>query len=224
MKVRVLSASCLMFTACFAFGEKLPESLLRGLSSEVFAEREASQAKLLAWAEKGGKDEVASVFRYWQSSDDPEVSKRCLKVLKSLSDKDYLSDGQGYLGIQMMEDMVNLPGEEKPRACIRVTRVVADSPADLSGLRIGDLIAGLNGEKWHVAGAMNQFMAKIADSKPRKSVVLAIKRENEDLKDYEVVLGRRPLENLSRIDQDLKLLDERARQDYFRTWLERQKN
>lgn len=218
MKVCALSAGHLLFMAFSAFGGEVPRALVEGLSSESFKDRERSEAELLSWAEKGGKNEISSVYELSENTQDPEVSKRSLKVLKALSDQDYLSDGQGYLGIQMMEEMIALP-EEKPRPCIRVTRVVADSPAEKAGLLVGDLITGLNGNEWNEAGAINQFMLEIADSKPLKTVVLTIKRKNEDLQDLKVVLGRRPVENLSGINQDLELLDERAREEHFNTWL-----
>jgi len=218
MKIWVLSAAHLISMAIFALGGEVPESVIEGLSSESFKERELSQTELLAWAEEGGKAEISSIYSLSKNSDDPEVSQRCLKVLKELSDQDYLSDGQGYLGIGMEEKVVNLAGDDKPRICILITRVVADSPADLSGMRPGDLITELDGE---ATVASNEFMQKIANSKPLKVVVLTIKRKNENSQEVEVRLGKRPVENLSGINlEDLKLLDRRAREKHFNMWLE----
>ena len=222
MKFWVLSVAHLIFIAFPAQGSEVPKSLVEGLSSENFKTRETSQAELLAWVEQGGNDEIASIYGLSQNSEDPEVSQRCLKVLRKLSDQDYLSDGQGYLGIQMREEMTDLPDDDEPRFCIRVSRVVGDSPASLAGLRPGDLITALDGKKWYKAGAIDEFIQKIADSKPLKTVVITIKRKDENPLEVTVRLGKRPVKNLRGIGQDLKLLDQRAREMHFEKWLESQ--
>lgn len=219
MRNWILCLAHLMVTAGYLSGAEIPRNLLKGLSSDVFKERENSQAQLLLWAEQGGKDEVFSIYKLSKDLTDPEVSLRCLNVLKQLSDRDYLSDGQGYLGIQMLEEMADLPGDENPRACIRITRVVQGSPAHLSGIRSGDLITALNGKKWYELGAMDIFMREISDTKPLEPVILTIRRKDEDMFDVEILLGKRPAENLFGINQDLKLLDQRAREQYFEKWL-----
>ena len=135
---------------------------------------------------------------------------------------DAFADGQGYLGIQMREEMTDLPDDDEPRFCIRVSRVVGDSPASLADLRAGDLITALDGKKWYKAGAIDEFIQKIADSKPLKTVVITIKRKDENPLEVTVRLGKRPVKNLRGIGQDLKLLDQRAREMHFEKWLESQ--
>ncbi len=200
---------------------EIPKSLLEGLSSENFKDRETSQAQLLSWAENGEKEKISSIFLLSKDLTDPEVSIRCLNVLKLLSDQDYLSDGQGYLGIQMLEEFADLPGDEMPRACIRVTLVVPDSPAARSGVRAGDLITALDGKKWHGVDAMEVFMRTIAETKPLTPVILTISRKERESMDVEVKLGKRPIQNLLGFNQDIQLLDQRARQLHFEKWLRR---
>lgn len=218
-----MSLAHLALMTFFVHGEQVPENLLKGLSSEEFHERERSQEKLREWAGRNRGESIAAIHKLSKVSEDPEVRQRCSEILRDLSDRDYLANGQGYLGIEMIEEMADLPGDERMRACVRILRVVDKSPADLADIRRGDLITALDGKKWYDAGAIDDFMEKIADSKPLEKVVLSIRRGDEDTFDVEIRLGRRPVENLRGIGDDLELLDKMAKDNHFKKWLEEQK-
>jgi len=224
MKARVLSVGLFAVTVVVCYGaEKVPEGLIRDLASEEFKEREEAEGGLLDWAASHGVEAVRSIHVLSIGSDNPEIRQRCLKILKDLSDRDYLSSGSGYLGITMLEERMAVKGDDKPRLGIRIQWVVDGSPASEAGIRRGDLIVALDGKKWHDDGAMDDFREIIADSKPLENVVLSIIRGDEDPFDASVRLGRRPIENLSGIGQDLQLLDQRAREAHFKEWLKKVK-
>jgi len=67
-----------------------------------------------------------------------------------------------------------------------ITEVVADSPAEEAGLREGDLIVSVDGEK--VAGAID-LADLLAGHEPGDTVTLEFEREGEDLAEIEVQLG-----------------------------------
>ncbi len=219
MKAWFLSIAQLALMAVFVHGEALPADLVRGLSSEQFKEREESEGKLLEWVATRGDNAVKAVHGLAIGSEDPEVRRRCSDILKELSDRDYLKDGKGYLGIMMAEERVAMDGDEKPRFGIRIQHVVENSPASDSELMRNDLIVALDGKKWHDGGAMEDFMAKIADMKPLRSVVLTVVRAEEEPAEVTVRLGRRPLEDLTGIGANLDLLDRKAREKHFEKWL-----
>jgi hypothetical protein len=167
------------------------------------------------------------LFRHSRVADDPEVRERCLDVLRELVNDEYLKDGEGFIGIQMLDELANIPGDPKPRGVIRVTLVVADSAAQRAGLQVNDLIAGMGDLVWHERAASLLFREQIRQLKPNTKVTLKVLR-NGKLMDLEVTLGKRPLM------ADFLLFDPRqvdpeaaervAREGYFRRWLERRKS
>lgn len=216
---------CSMMLTVFASAEAVPNQLLEGLASEQFQVRETSQLELEKWLDEKSETRVKAVYAVYQNSDDPEVRSRCLKVLRTQSDKDYLNDGKGYLGIQMMEEMVEIPGDDKPRYCIKISMVQPGSQAELGGLKIGDLIASMDGKKWYNQNAIDEFSKTISSYKPRRKVVFEVMRAGEEkLIEIPVVLGRRPVEDLRMLYyNDPKKLDKDARDRHFNEWLEKQK-
>lgn len=219
MKAWFLSIAQLALVTVFVHGEALPAGFVVGLSSEKFRERETSEGELLEWTAARGDDAVKAVHTLAVGSDDPEVRQRCADILKELSDRDYLKDGKGYLGIMMAEEKIALGGDEMPRFGIRIQHVVENSPANDSGLKRNDLIVALDGKKWHDDEAMEDFMVKVAEMKPLRSVVLTVVRAEAEPAEITVRLGRRPLEDLNGIGADLELLDQKAKEKHFGKWL-----
>ena len=206
-------------TLCHSAEIELPDRFLNNLSSETFKERENAQKGLLAWAIENGPNAASAIYQFRKVSDDPEIRKRSYEILRELSDIDYFSDGDGYLGIYMVEEIVEIPGDDRPRFCVRVTAVVDDSPAKEAGIQNGDLITALDGKKWYDEGAVDDLMKKIADSKPFQEVILTISRRNEDSLEIRVRLGKRPVEDLGGIRGNIQELEKRAKDEHFRTWL-----
>lgn len=204
-----------------------PTAAMTELGSEDFQTREAAQGKLLDWARENQKPAMDALFRLSQDAPEPEVRGRCLAILRELVIDEYLKEGEGYVGIRMQEDVGQIPGDPKLRRLIRVIEVVPDSAAAQAGLRLNDLIAGLDGEVWHNQAASLAFTTKIRQLKPKTAVKLQILRDGA-LIDVEVILGRRPPipENLFfNENQDDLDARERMKQDaHFRRWLDRMKS
>ncbi len=204
----------------------LPAKAYAALKSPVFREREAAELELLAWGRQQPEPAMTELLRQSRTADDPEVRERCLSVLRDLVTDEYLKDGDGYIGINMQNDTAVVPGDPNPCSVIRVTHVVADSAGLRAGLKMNDLIAGLDGQFWHEVPAAEPFAAKIRGLKPGAKVTLKILREGK-LITLEVALGKRPpslnnqFQNGSNFDPEA--IERADREAYFRRWLSQKK-
>lgn len=209
-----------------SWGLDLPAGPLSGLHSDEFRIREAAEAELLAWARQRPEPAMDALFRLSRSHEDPEVRERCLAVLRELVNAEYLKEGEGFLGIRMQDEKALLPGEQKPRSVVRVIQVVPDSAAQQAGVKLNDLITGLDEKVWHDEAALLPFMNHIRQLKPGNKVMLRILRNGEMI-DLPVKLGRRPLlaDNpfLDQRQMDVEAAERAAKEAYFRRWLERRK-
>lgn len=196
-------------------------SLLQDLASEEFVKRETAQANLLAWALENPKPAIRKLLSVSRDDDDPEVRKRALGVLKALADTDYLSEGQGYLGILMQEEPLEAAQDGKVRFGIRILQVMKGSPADLAELKIGDLIVSLDGKAWEQMGAVTAFSESIAAKKPLVKVVLMVRKAQAEPVAITIQLGKRPTPDL-RVGGDLGQLEEQAKERHFKEWLQKQ--
>lgn len=210
----------LFFLVPFLLGsEPLPQELLRGIASDDFAEREESQAKLMQWSQKNSKVATSELLKLSESDEDPEVRKRCELILRALGEADYLSDGQGYIGILMQEVMLEAGGENDVPMGIRVLDVMPGSPAEKAGLQVGDMIVALDGDSWKGIGAVTEFGEKIAAKKPLVEVKLSIRRGVAEPIDVVVKLGKRPIADLRAAGGDLREFEEQAKERHFKKWL-----
>lgn len=205
-----------------------PAAALSELASEDFRTRESAQQKILEWARQSPGPAMDSLFRLSQESTEPEVRERCLSILRDVViESEYLNQGEGYAGIRMQEELGQVPGDPKPRRLIRIIEVVAGSAAEKAGLRLNDLIAGLDGQIWHDEAASNAFTTKVRKLKPKTAIKLKILRDGK-LMDVEVILGRRPpIPDNRFFDErqiDVDTLERMARDAHFRRWLDRKKS
>jgi predicted metalloprotease with PDZ domain len=211
--------------AVFATAETVPKEIMEGLSSEEFKQREASQVEFEKWANEKGSEGVAAIYQLYVGADDPEVRNRCLRVLRIQSEKDYMNDGKGYLGVTLAEEELEVAGENKPRIGIRITFVMPGSQAEIAGIKAGDIIASMDGKKWHAQGAINELIETVASYKPLRKVVFEIKRQGEDkLLEVPVILGKRPVDDLKQMYYNqLDDLEKQAREKHFEEWLKKLK-
>ena len=216
---------CSVMLVAFASAQQVPKELLEGLSSDEFKQREASQLEIQKWADTNGEVGIKAIYKIYSESDDPEVISRCLLVLRKLSEKDYMSDGKGYLGVQLDEVNPEFPGEEKPQVGIRITHVMPGSQAEVAGIKAGDIIVSMDGEKWHEQGATKELINTVSSYKPLRKVVFEIKRPGEEkLLGIPVILGKRPVENLTELYyRPLEEMEKAARDRHFQEWLNQQK-
>lgn len=217
---------CLAFPGV-GWSLELPAAPLLGLKSEVFSQREAAQAELLRWASGQGEPALDALYRYSREAEDPEVRDRCLAVVREWVIQEYLQQGEGYLGIRMLDEFANVPGDSQRRSVIRVIQVVPDSAAQQAGLQANDLIVELDGEIWRKGMASKAFTEKIRQLKPKAKITLKVMREGK-LMGMDLTLGRRPLLAdpmwLDPRPEDLEAAEKMAKDAYFRRWLQQRKS
>jgi hypothetical protein len=205
---------------------EFPAKPLEDFKSEDFRTRETAQASLLEWSRKNPGIAMERLFVLSQSADDPEVRERCLAVLRELIGDEYLKEGEGYIGIRMQDETATIPGDPKPRSAIRILQVVQDSPAHFAGLKVNDLIAGLDDLVWRDGAASQFFMQTVREFKPASHITLSILRDGK-LMDVKVKLARRPLfaDNpfLDESEVDIEAAEKAAKEAYFRRWMDARK-
>lgn len=206
---------------------ELPAKPLAGLRSLEFREREEAQGELLQWARKQPEPAMKELLKQAVGSEDPEVRERCMNILRELVMDEYATDGKGYLGITMLNEMTVIPGDPQPCNAIRVAQMVEGAAAKNAGVRLNDLIVSLNGEFWRDQPAMEPFAARIRVLKPRDKVKLSILREGK-LIELEVVLGKRPpsLDNPmmnNGLFLDPGAVDRADKEAFFRRWMDAHK-
>lgn len=210
------------------FAEKAHENLIDDLADPSFRVREDAQSELIEWA-RGSPDARALILlKIAREAPDPEVRQRSHNVLREIAMDEYLSNGEGYMGIQMVPVIAALPGEgNDPKEVISITRVLPDTPARHAGLRVGDLITSVNQAKFNEDDPLSAFQQMIRELQPGKPATFTIIR-GEEVMEIVVVLGRRPpIPETRFFGQQMADLNELARRDqeaFFRDWLKKLEN
>lgn len=206
--------------------EEFPIQPLEDFKSEDFRTREAAEGSLLQWSRRNPAKAMERLFMLSQSADDPEVRERCLSVLRELIRDEYHKEGEGYIGIRMQDEMATIPGDTKPRSVIRILQVVHESPANLAGLKVNDLITGMDDRIWREGAASQILMQSVRECKPGSLICLPVLREG-NIMNIKVKLARRPLfaDNpfLDESQVDVEAAEKAAREAYFRRWMDARK-
>lgn len=71
---------------------------------------------------------------------------------------------------------------------VSVAKVVADSPAEKAGLKVGDEIVEINGTPIHGASGL-KMRQMLADAKPGDHLAMEVKRGEGDLKKLDLIVG-----------------------------------
>lgn len=227
--VKLASYSLIAFVSCFSFAShavELPAAAFSKLGSEQFADRQQAQDELLEWCRKKPATSMDALYLHTRTAKDPEVRERCKFILKELVTDEYLRDGQGYIGVALTDDFVNLPGKPEPRNAVRISMVENGSPGDKAGIRANDLILALDGKDGPAVQSYLKFQEEIRTRKPDSKVKLKVQRGAETL-ELEIRLGRRlPVpENLfpDGRNADPETLDRAAKEAHFRRWMDQKK-
>jgi C-terminal processing protease CtpA/Prc len=206
---------------------EIPPNLLSSLESLEFRQREAADRELLKWGRERPAEAMNELLRQSRTAEDPEVRERCLGILRSLVNDEYLKEGEGYMGIRMEDLVVTVAGDTKPRNAIRVVQVVPNSAAELAGLKADDQIISMNGDEWREGPVSAKLTEKIRTFKPNTKVSFKVMRA-EKLLAIVVTLGRRPVfaDNVFMNGQipDLEAMERSAKEAYFRRWLSERKS
>ena len=222
--MKPLGVTCATLSFFVATGVSEPlDRMYERLGSLQFKEREAAQVDLLYWGKSQPNSAMIELLRQSREASDPEVRKRCWDTLRDLVMDQYMKEGEGYLGIGLQTEMVEVPGEVKPRAAIRVLRIQPDTPATKAGIQENDLIVSVNGEMWPDP----VFREKIRMMKPETKLDLSIVREGKVMP-LKVTLGRRPLIADAPFFNGQPInpgpAERVAKEAYFRRWLSLKKS
>lgn len=171
-----LSASTALLAAA------VPKELIKKLDADEFATRSKAQKDLMKWAEKAKPDEIKELRMVYQNVDSPEVKFRLEDVL-DLSVYEAVPNTRGFVGISMGEMFGG----------VRVDRVERNTPAHKVGLRVGDIIEGvdkhdLTPKKANIEEA-TQFFSRYVKSKNAGEKLQLKVRRNGDLLEKTLKLG-----------------------------------
>jgi len=216
------------------FGDgEFPAAALGSLGSEEYRDRVQAQRDLVAWAQEKPEQAEERLLQEHDAAKDPEVRLRLREALKEVVVSEFQrKEGQGYVGIQMDERNVAMPGNGEQRGGVWITWVHPDTPAMKAGLQANDVVVALNDLKWPAGlGARESFAAEIRRHKPGDKVKLEVLRGAE-VKKIEMTLAARPmgLDQAMRLflvpggpgedpAEDIKSLEKQAKDAYFERWL-----
>ncbi|MFU8893357.1 MAG: PDZ domain-containing protein [Luteolibacter sp.] len=206
----------------------IPDPLLLDLKSDEFKIREEAQKALLEWCRQDPGVRARQALDQARNAPDPEIRQRSHNVLHALAMDEYLKAGEGFIGIQMNAIRAEVPGEgNEAREVIVITRVLRDTPAREAGLRVGDMIASVNGKNLAAQDALESFQNTIRALQPGTPAKFGVIRDGE-LMVVELTLGRRPPEQQARFFgqamPDLNDLAKREQERFFKEWLENLEN
>ena len=122
----------------------LPQGVIKKLSSDQYEVREKAYAGLHQWAVTNMKDSPEVLYQAWKTCEEPEAKTRCYSLMEEMVIQRKYGRGKGFVGIRMEEFLV--PGKEGKagRPGIRVSFVLPDTPAAKAGLKVGDVVLGVD--------------------------------------------------------------------------------
>ena len=166
------------------------DGLISLLGHERFRVRERAQKRLVD--QLGDQlDAIGDLcYKAYSSSPDPEIRMRVRAVLLELVQRSTGTGKRGFVGIGMLlHAFFDKNGEVN--FAIRVSEVRPDTPALRAGLRVGDIITGIDNTKLDDKDATQRFMDIVAAMPPGREVTLKYRRDDKDL-EVKLTLMARP--------------------------------
>lgn len=227
--VWVVSTVCLLPNGILAADP--PTELIESLKAPEFEAREVADVRLRKWAGSQGEEGLISLLNLSRGHEAAEVRVRCFEALRDAVGSLYEAQGQGYMGVSMIDQMVAIPGlAMKQVPVVMIDAVIQGSAAEEAGLRRGDLIYELNGKDWSglAAGraASDDIRNRIQNMKPGTEVHLGVLRGKKRIR-FRLVLRRRPamiqrvpMGAANREMQDeISRMEHELRDSHFKKWL-----
>ncbi len=151
----------------------VPGDLVEKLGADDFATRNEAQKGLLKWAKTAKKGDIKELKKMHDSAESPEVKVRLLDILDQ-NNYEALPNTRGFVGISMFP--VN--------GGVQVNRVEKGTPAEKVGLKVGDLIEGVDGidlskKVKHAGEAQQYFSAYVKGKNAGEKLELKIKRNGK---------------------------------------------
>jgi len=172
--------------------DKSLAELIALLGDERFHFRQAAEDKLhqlLHAAPSDQPNEVAVIcFDTYQNQPDPEIRLRARAVLADFAST--LWSPECFLGVATAPDP-SFDEDGKLKTRLKITKLMARSPADLAGVRAEDSLRGIDAIEFADANATKQFTAHLAEKKPGDKVTLHLEHEGK-ANDVIVTLGCKP--------------------------------
>ena len=210
------------------------QELLGKMNSDKFEVRDQAYKDLKKWAIENIKTSPEQLHKAWKESEQPEVKSRCYELMKGLVIQRRFGKGRGFIGIRMQETIVKDPGQKELLSGVHVTLVMPDTPGERAGLKMNDVIVGVDkldfGVAKHVhrpqagagfnlridSGTVNRFGDYIQSKQPDDTVTLRILRGAKKL-EVKVKLMKRPesadVGVLGGVDRHAE------KETFFKTWL-----
>lgn len=215
-------------------------AVLDRMDSEKFEVRDKAYGELRAWAQANLKESPEQLHKAWKSSRRPEVKSRCYALMKEMAILRKFGKGRGFVGIRMQETTVKNPGGKGFLAGVQITLVMPNTPGEKAGLKLNDVILGVDKIDFGKAkapniqqqgglgfqmrtGVVTRFGDYIQSKQPDETITLHLLRGAKKM-DVEVTLMKRP----ESADVDAfgrNLFDRAGEQDaFFKTWLRQMGN
>jgi serine protease DegS len=114
-----------------------------------------------------------------------------------------ISNGQvvrGWLGVEIKQNMADNSALDNPKASegVTIAGVVRGGPAAQGGIKANDVILNINNQKMTSA---NQLMNTIAKIKPKSTIPVVVKRNNQEI-ELEVTVGKRPKAEQNQLEDE----------------------
>ena len=155
---------CVLLTGFVA--AELPKDVLGKLGSDQFEVRQKAYAELKEWSVGNLKTSPSLLYKVWAKSKDPEVKSRCYVLMKEAAIVRHFGKGQGFVGIVMSAAVIAGKEGEPDRSAVGITEVRVNTPAEKSGLKVGDIILGIDDCDFH-AERLKQALDAAHDGKPK---------------------------------------------------------
>jgi hypothetical protein len=160
------------------------------LGHERFRVREQAQKRLIDQL----ADQLEAIgdlcYEAYSTSPDPEIRMRARAVLLELVQRSSGTGKRGFVGIGLLlHAFFDKNGEVN--FAIRVSQVMPDTPAQKAGLRVDDIITGIDNTALADKDATQRFMDIVGAMPPGREVTLKYRRDGKDL-EAKVTLMPRP--------------------------------